>query len=209
MLKIKVCGLRDIENVSELVKAVPDFMGFIFYPGSARYVGKNPEEILFSQIPSDIIKTGVFVNETTDNVKEKIDRFSLDAVQFHGSESPDYCRYFRKNGLIITKSFPVDSGFDFRQLTPYFESCDYFLFDSKTTGFGGSGIKFDRKILEGYNLEKPFFLSGGIGYEDICEIKNLRHKELSGIDINSRFEVLPGIKNAGLIKSFIDEIRNE
>jgi phosphoribosylanthranilate isomerase len=209
MLKIKVCGLRDIENVSDLVKAAPDFMGFIFYPGSVRYVGKNPEEVLFRQIPSDIIKTGIFVDETTVNVTDTINRFRLDAIQFHGSESPDYCRHFRRNGFIIIKAFPIEESFDFKQLIPYVESCDYFLFDTKTTGFGGSGIKFDRNILEGYKLKKLFFLSGGIGYEDIREIKNLRDNGLFGIDINSRFEVYPGIKDTGLIKSFIDELRNE
>jgi len=208
MLKIKVCGLRDAENVSELVKVAPDYMGFIFYTGSARYVGENPEESLFRQIPPQIIKTGVFVNETPDNTADIICRFSLDAIQLHGSESPDYCRYFRKKGLAVIKAFPVDKAIDLRQLIPYLESCDYFLFDSKTIGHGGSGIKFDRRILEGYNLEKPFFLSGGIEYEDIDEIKNLRHDRLFGIDINSRFEVCPGFKDSGLIKSFINEIRN-
>ena len=209
MLKIKVCGLKDIENVSELVKAAPDFIGFIFYPGSVRYVGKNPKIKLFRQIPSDIIKTGVFVNESTAKVTEAINRFRLDAVQFHGSESADFCNHFRKKGIIIIKAFPIETDFDFNQLNPYLECCDYFLFDTKTRGYGGSGIKFDRDILVGYKFDKLFFLSGGIGYEDTGEIKNLKHKELYGIDINSRFEICPGIKDIFLVKSFIDEIRNE
>jgi len=209
MLKIKVCGLRDPVNVTGVVKAAPDFMGFIFWPGSVRYLGKNTGTILFRDIPYDIMKTGVFVNEEPLKVRTIINRFNLNAAQFHGSESPDYCRQFRKSGLIIIKAFPIEADFDFRRLIPYLESCDYFLFDTKTTGFGGSGEKFDRSILEEYKLDKLFFLSGGIAYDDIDEIKNLRHNGLFGIDINSRFEISPGIKDTGLIKSFIDKIRNE
>lgn len=207
MLKIKVCGLRDIENVSDVAKAAPDFMGFIFWSGSARFVGGNPSETLFRQIPPGIIKTGVFVDEETLAVKKTINRFSLNAVQFHGPESADYCRQFRDAGYLTIKAFGIEEGFDFDLLIPYLESCDYFLFDTITPGFGGSGKKFDKKILDDYDLEIPFFLSGGTGYDDINEIKNFRHKRLFGIDINSRFEISPGIKNAGLIKSFIDEIR--
>lgn len=207
MLKIKVCGLRDVKNVKSVIKATPDIMGFIFYPGSYRYIGENPETILFSQIPPEIIKTGVFVNEDASDVYKIINRFSLNAVQFHGLESTDYCRQFRKDGFITIKTFGIEAGFDFNRLIPYMDDCDYFLFDTKTGGFGGSGKKFDWSILDDYRFDKPFFLSGGICFDDIQEIKNLRHNELYAIDINSGFEFSPGIKNTALIKLFIDEIR--
>ncbi|MCU0462559.1 MAG: phosphoribosylanthranilate isomerase [Bacteroidales bacterium] len=210
MLKIKICGLRDMVNVSEVVKSAPDFTGFIFWPGSSRYIGVDPQSDLFSQVPPQIIKTGVFVNEEITNVNEAINRYCLNAVQFHGSESAEYCRRFKGTGILTIKTFGIDEGFDFKRLIPYAASCDYFLFDTKTPGFGGSGRKFNKNILGGYDLGKFFFLSGGIGYEDIDEIRNLRHSNNSffGIDINSRFETSPGIKNAGLIKSFVGEIRN-
>ncbi|MBN2633815.1 MAG: phosphoribosylanthranilate isomerase [Bacteroidales bacterium] len=210
MLKIKVCGLRDMANVSEVIKSAPDFAGFIFWPGSSRYVGDDPRSELFSHVPPHIIKTGVFVDEDIAKVHAIINRYCLGAVQFHGPESAEYCRGFRENGIITIKAFGIEEGFDFNLLIPYIESCDYFLFDTKTPRFGGSGEKFDRTILRGYDLEKKFFLSGGIGYEDIDEIRSLRliDSRFSGIDINSRFESSPGIKNAGLIKSFIDKIRS-
>jgi phosphoribosylanthranilate isomerase len=209
MLKIKVCGMRDMVNVSEVVKSTPDFAGFIFWPGSSRYVGDDPRTDLFSCVPLHVIKTGVFVNEDIAKVHRIINRYCLSAVQFHGPESAEYCRGFRENGIITIKAFGIEEDFDFNRLIPYIESCDYFLFDTKTPGFGGSGEKFDKNILRGYDLDKHFFLSGGIGYEDIDEIRNLklRNNRFFGIDINSRFETSPGIKNAGLIKSFIDEIR--
>ncbi|MFH0843311.1 MAG: phosphoribosylanthranilate isomerase [Bacteroidota bacterium] len=207
MLKIKVCGLRDIENISDVVKAAPDFMGFIFWQGSERSVGNNPAAILFRQIPPGLIKTGVFVNEKIPVVNKTINSFSLNAVQFHGSESPDYCRQFREAGYLTIKAFGIEERFDFNMLLPYLDSCDYFLFDTKTPGFGGSGKKFDKNILDDYKFDKLFFISGGIEYDDIDEIKNFGNKRLFGIDINSRFETSPGIKNAGLLKSFIDEIR--
>jgi len=209
MLKIKVCGLRDIVNVSEVIKSAPDFTGFIFWPGSGRYVGDDPRSDLFSRVPLNVIKTGVFINEDIAKVHWIINRYCLSAVQFHGSESAEYCTGFREGGIITIKAFGIEEGFDFNLLVPYFESCDYFLFDTKIPGFGGSGKKFDKNILRGYDLDTDFFLSGGIGYEDIDEIRNLklRNNRFFGIDINSRFETSPGIKNAGLIKSFIDEIR--
>jgi len=210
MLKIKVCGLRDMVNVSEIVKCTPDFAGFIFWPGSSRYVGDDPRSYLFNRMPLHVIKTGVFVNEDIAKVRGIISRYSLNAVQFHGPESAEYCKGFREDGIITIKAFGIEKGFDFNLLIPYIESCDYFLFDTKTPGFGGSGKKFDKNILRGYELDKLFFLSGGIGFEDIDEIRDLMlmNNRFFGVDINSRFETSPGIKNAGLIKSFIDEIRS-
>ena len=197
-------------NVSEVLISAPDFAGSVFWPGSSRYVGDDPRSDLFSRVPLHLNKTGVFVNEDIAKVHGIINRYCLSAVQFHGLESAEYCRGFREDGIITIKAFGMEEDFDFNLLIPYVESCDYFLFDTKTPGFGGSGKKFDKNILRSYDLDTHFFLSGGIGYEDIDEIMNLRlmNNRFFGIDINSRFETSPGIKNAGLIKSFIDEIRS-
>lgn len=197
-------------NVSEVMNSVPDFAGFIFWSGSIRYVGNDPHSEIFSRVPSPIIRTGVFVNEINEKVHRIINSYSLNAVQFHGAESAEYCREFTDNGIITIKAFGIEEGFDFKLLIPYLKSCDYFLFDTKGPGFGGSGKKFDKNILRSYDLDKHFFLSGGIGCEDIDEIRDLslRNDRFLGVDINSRFEISPGIKNAGLIKSFIDEIRS-
>src|SRR4030042_2234627 len=207
MLKIKVCGLRDAENVSDVAGTFPDFMGFIFYPESPRFIGKKISKALFSSIPSGIIKTGVFVNEKIVNVKMTVNRFGLDAVQFHGTESADYCKHFMQDKLITIKVFGIEPGFDFKILEPYLYCCDYFLFDTKAEIQGGSGKKFTWSLLGEYKLDKPFFLSGGISYSDIREIRNLKHKALMGVDINSRFELSPGMKDAELIRSFINEIK--
>jgi len=209
MLKIKVCGLRDIENVTDVAGTFPDFMGFIFYQGSPRFVGKEVSNSLFNDIPPEIIKTGVFVNEITSKVRKAVDRFKLDAVQFHGSESADYCRHFMLEGLITIKAFGIEPGFEFKILNSYMNSCDYFLFDTITKTYGGSGKKFDWSILGEYELDKPFFISGGISFEEIREVLNLKHNALFGVDINSRFELSPGIKDAELIRSFINKIKSQ
>ncbi len=208
MVKIKVCGLREAENIREIAETSPGFMGFIFHPASARYIGKNAGKELFNHVPPGIFKTGVFVDEEIVTVKETVNRFGLDAVQFHGSESPGYCSYFKTRGLITIKTFGISTGFDFSLTSSYLSSCDYFLFDTKSEASGGSGKKFRWDLLEKYRLDKPFFLSGGIGYEDIPELRNLSYKELFGVDINSRFELSPGIKNVALVRSFINEINN-
>jgi phosphoribosylanthranilate isomerase len=207
MLKIKVCGLRDFGNAANIAGTFPDFMGFIFHPGSVRYVGQDVRCALLTNLPQGIIKTGVFVNEEISDVEMTVSRYGLDAVQLHGSESAEYCKHFMKRGLVTIKAFGLWSAFDFRIPEPYMNCCNYFLFDTKSEGYGGSGRRFGWAILDKYKLDKPYFLSGGICYDDIKEIKDLRYKELFGVDINSRFELSPGIKDTELIRSFINEIK--
>ncbi len=207
MLKVKVCGLTDPENTIETAKVGTDFMGFIFYPGSKRYVGNKPKESLFCKIPSGILKTGVFVNEQPSKIINTMKLYGLDIVQLHGNESPEYCNSLKKKGLVIIKAFGIGNSFSFKILEQYIKVCEYFLFDTKTGSQGGSGLKFDWRRINEYNLNKQFLLSGGIGPEDASQVKEINHKYLFAVDINSHFEISPGIKNYKKIKEFIKEIK--
>ena len=208
MPRIKVCGLRDPGNIRGIASLSPDYLGFIFHPGSVRFIGKDPDRELFSGIPGKIKKTGVFVDEKIEKVKATVSRYRLEAVQLHGSESADYCNQIKSQNLIIIKAFRIGPGFDFNNTLLYNYSCDFFLFDTLSEFPGGSGKKFRWNLLKKQRIEKPFFLSGGIGIEDIEVIRNFDHKMLYAIDINSRFEVAPAIKNVELVRSFIENINN-
>jgi len=207
MLKIKICGMVDKDNTGLIAKTLPDFIGFIFYPGSKRYVGKTPDRSLFNNIPSGILKTGVFVNGEPSLIVETTKSYGLDLVQLHGDESAKYCKSLQKAGITIIKAFGISNSFDFTTLEKYVEVCEYFLFDSKTGNGGGSGSKFDWAKMEEYHLGKSFFLSGGIGPEDAASIRQIKHKSLFAIDINSRFEIRPGLKDKNMIETFINEIK--
>ncbi len=204
-LKIKVCGMRDPENIRQLLKLNPDFVGFILFPGSKRYVGDS--YILPDGIPRSIKKVGVFVNALPADVLKWKNRLSLDAVQLHGDESPEYCMELRKMRISIIKSFPVGTEFNFSELEKYLPYCDYFLFDTKTEARGGSGEKFDWEILKAYPYGKPFFLSGGIGETDAVAIRNIKELPLAAVDINSRFEDSPALKNIAKLQLFFNEIK--
>ncbi len=207
MLKVKVCGLTDPENTIEIANVSPDFLGFIFYPGSKRYVGNKPKESLFCKIPPGILKTGVFVNEQPLKIINTMNLYGLDIVQLHGNESPEYCNTLKKKGLVIIKAFEISNSFSFKVLEQYIKACEYFLFDTKTGSQGGSGLKFDWRKINEYNLNKQFLLSGGIGPEDASQVKEINHKYLFAVDINSRFEISPGIKDYKKIKEFIKKIK--
>ena len=207
MLKIKVCGLTDPENVQEIAATNPDFMGFIFYPGSLRYIGNKPVDSLFRSVPFNIKKIGVFVNEEITVIIDSVKLFGLDLVQLHGNEPAEYCEYLKNQGLTIIKAFGINNESDFKIPEPYMDVCDYFLFDTLTAGYGGSGNKFDWTGITKYNLDKPFFLGGGIGTEDAPLIRQLNHPQLFAVDINSRFETTPGIKEPKKVKDFINEIK--
>ncbi|MBS1528298.1 MAG: phosphoribosylanthranilate isomerase [Bacteroidetes bacterium] len=195
-MKIKVCGMKDPGNISAVAALQPDYMGFIFYPQSPRFV----TELDIIEIP--VIKTGVFVNENVGKVKKLAGKYQLDAIQLHGNESPDYCEVF-KDKVIVIKAFGVDETFDFEMLVPYAGKVDYFLFDTKTGTHGGSGLTFDWSLLNKYQLDVPFFLSGGLSPENIHEVKTIGHPQFYGVDLNSKFEVEPGLKDVDkLIEAF-------
>jgi len=207
MLKIKVCGLTDPGNVKEIAKTNPDFMGFIFYPGSLRYIGDKPDDSLFRSVPSPILKIGVFVNEDITVIIDTVKLFGLELVQLHGNEPAEYCEFLKNKGLTIIKAFGINKESDFKMPESYMDVCEYFLFDTLTAGYGGSGNKFDWTRINKYLLDKPFFLGGGIGTEDVPFIKQLYHPQLFAVDINSRFETMPGIKEPKKVKDFINEIK--
>lgn len=205
-LKIKVCGMRDKDNLLQLLQLKPDYVGFIFYPPSSRYVGDEfPKEI--SEIVTDAKKVGVFVNESVDTIKQKIDNYMLDALQLHGHETPEQCKELRENGVEVIKSFPVDDDFNFQTVIPYEKVVDYFLFDTKTVKYGGSGKKFNWDKLNQYHSNKPFFLSGGIGAFDSDEIKQLNNDKVIALDLNSKFEKSPAMKDIALLKGFLNRLR--
>ncbi|MGB1269131.1 MAG: phosphoribosylanthranilate isomerase [Flavobacteriaceae bacterium] len=203
MLKLKVCGMRDKENIKALSELKPDFMGFIFHEKSPR----NVTHTISITIPKDISKVGVFVNKPIEFITEKIKAFNLDYIQLHGNESPEFCSELKNKGLKIIKAFNISEAFDFTTLKSYESFCDYFLFDAFGKQAGGNGIAFDWALLNNYKGELPFLLSGGINDTMVSSIKNITHLKFSGIDINSGFETAPALKNIKSIKSFSETIR--
>lgn len=188
-MKLKICGMKYPENIEEIAELQPDYLGLIFYEKSERYFdGKLPK------IDKSIQKVGVFVNATLEEILEKIKRYDLQLVQLHGNESPEFCDLLKYINTDIIKVFSVDDEFDFRTIYPYESVCDYFLFDTKGEKPGGNGTVFNWQILQNYQSKKPFFLSGGIGLDDIERIKKL-HLPIYAIDVNSKFEIKPGLKN--------------
>ena len=205
-MRLKVCGMRELENISALSELDPNYIGFIFWSESSRFVDKKTPPL-----DKKIIKTGVFVDATFDYILTKIKDHQLDAVQLHGQESCSYCKVIKDYGLKVIKSFSIKNTFDFNTLEDYENSCDYYLFDTKGKLPGGNGFSFDWNILNEYPSQKPFFLSGGIGVDNLNEIKKLVKTKLPihAIDVNSKFETAPGNKNIELLKKFkkkIDEL---
>ena len=175
-MRLKVCGMRELENISALSELDPNYIGFIFWSESSRFVDKKTPPL-----DKKIIKTGVFVDATFDYILNKIKDHQLDAVQLHGQESSSYCKVIKDYGLKVIKSFSIKNTFDFNTLEDYENSCDYYLFDTKGKLPGGNGFTFDWKILNEYPSEKPFFLSGGIGVDNLNEIKKI-HKRKQAAD---------------------------
>jgi len=218
-MKLKVCGLKYKENIEQIAQLNVDYMGFIFYPKSKRYVGEKFE---IPVIGNKIKKVGVFVNAELNHILEKVKQYGLAAVQLHGDETADFCKlikeYFLKNEqtkkVEIIKAFGVDEAFDFKQLKPYEKFCDYFLFDTKTKEYGGSGHSFNWEILNKYDNALPFFLSGGIGLKEVEQIKNEPiARKIYAIDVNSKLEIEPGLKDVTMIKQLanvlIEKLKDE
>lgn len=206
-LKIKVCGMRNPENIQEVATSSPDYFGFIFYPKSKRFLGKNPEKDVFNTVPTFIQKVGVFVNENEAEVLRICKTYGLEVAQLHGSESPEYCKRIQNEELIVFKAFAVNDTFDFSKLELYEGVVDFFLFDTKGKLPGGTGLKFNWDILKQYQLSIPFFLSGGIAPNDLGAIQKFEHPALFGIDINSGFEIEPALKDAEKVKEFMNRIK--
>jgi phosphoribosylanthranilate isomerase len=201
-MQLKVCGITNTPDIRELIPLNIDRLGFIFYHKSARYVyGKLIEEGL-NEIPVHIKKTGVFVNADISEIAQIVGRYHLDSIQLHGDESPYFCKHFMPKAEVI-KTISIKDKSSFEKAKLYSDSCDLFLFDTQSEHYGGTGKSFDWQWLDAYTLNKPFYLSGGISLANFEEIKNIRHPQFIGIDINSKFETVPGIKDIEKIKLLI------
>lgn len=202
---IKVCGMTEAENIRNVEQLGIDMIGFIFYPKSPRCLCEMPE-----YLPTHAKRVGVFVNESKENILMYADRFGLDFIQLHGNESPEYCHSLSSSGKFhIIKAFSVFLPKDLLVATAYQGICDYYLFDTKTPQYGGSGNQFDWNLLNCYNCATPFLLSGGINSYSAKALKEFHHPRFAGIDINSRFETAPGVKNIERIRTFLKELNDE
>lgn len=208
---MKICGMLHPDNMLEVAALGPDYLGFIFFKGSKRYAGGLDPEVV-KALPQGIQRTGVFVNEEAETVLDLVLVYGLNAVQLHGAESPEYCWDLAQSVKAIQpeckliKAFGVNADFDFQQLEAYQGRVDYFLFDTQTPAHGGSGKKFDWGLLDKYSLDVPYFLSGGIGPESVEELNKISDPRCYAIDVNSRFELEPGLKDAGKLIEFINRL---
>ncbi|PTN08293.1 phosphoribosylanthranilate isomerase [Mangrovibacterium marinum] len=200
--------MRDPNNIDAVCASMPDYIGFIFYPKSSRFVGKAPDETIFARVPKSTQKVGVFVNETAETVLATCLRYRLQGAQLHGHESPAYCLQIKRAGFTVIKAFSVAEDFNFTTISDYEGAVDFFLFDTKGKLPGGTGQKFDWSVLHQYELNTPFFLSGGIRLHDSTDIKALNLRQLYAADINSGFEIEPALKDANQVATFIQQIRN-
>lgn len=196
--------MKFTENREQVEQLPVDLLGYIFYPPSKRFVGEQPDAGLFLSAKP---KVGVFVDENVFEILGLAKNFGFEYIQLHGKENPKTCQILNKQGLKVLKAFSVDDTFDFNSTILYEDAVDYFLFDTKTELHGGSGQKFNWKVLKKYNGQTPFFLSGGIGPDDTESILQIDHSMLAGVDLNSGFEEEPGLKNIEKLKGFIEQIR--
>ena len=194
--------MRDGENIRALEALGIDWIGFIFYPPSKRYV-----DIVPSFLPKEAKRVGVFVNESIEAIVDIVALFSLDIVQLHGDESPEFCQELKDKQIKVMKAFGVATSFHAEKAAQYEDSCDFFLFDTQTSDYGGSGRKFNWDILQNYHSNTPFLLSGGIGPDDVSAIKEFSHPLCIGIDINSQFEFSPANKDIQSIQQFIKSLK--
>ena len=205
-MKLKVCGMRSSKNIINLARIMPDYMGFIFWENSKRFVSN-----LTPDLGEPVKKVGVFVNASLEYIKDCIEAHKLKAVQLHGNESPEQCGELAEVDVEVIKAFSIQRESDFSQTVVYESVCDYFLFDTKGELPGGNGLHFDWTVLKDYPSKKPFFLSGGIGPNDCLAIASIikLNLPLYAIDVNSKFEIEPGFKNIQSIKEFKSKLNDE
>jgi len=194
--------MKQAANIAAVAELEPDYMGFIFYQKSPRFISEISSELI-KYVPPSIKTTGVFVNEELNTVKSHVIKYGLKAVQLHGAESVSYCEALRDANVEVVKAFGIKEDFDFGQLVHYVNTVDYFLFDTQTAVHGGSGKTFNWNLLQRYQLQMPYFLSGGIDLNHAESISKIADTRLYAIDVNSRFELEPGLKNVNKLKQFI------
>ncbi len=198
--------MRDVQNIRDVLALEPDFLGLIFYPKSPRYVPEEMSEALNFSF-GKTKKIGVFVNYAEEQIFRIVKLFHLDGVQLHGNESSELCRSLKNSGLLVFKAFGINAEDDLERSEEYQSTCDFLLFDTKTKSYGGAGRKFDWEILSHYHGDLPFLLSGGLSEEDAEAVKAFNHPKMVGIDLNSRFEISPALKDVDRLKTMFRLVR--
>jgi phosphoribosylanthranilate isomerase len=208
-MRIKICGMREAGNLWAIADLSPDFLGFIFYKKSSRYMRETLDPAQVRSLPATIAKVGVFVDASLNEVQSAACAYMLDYVQLHGHETPEYCQQARDSGLRIIKAFAVGDAFDFTSLAAYEPSCDFFLFDTKGALPGGNGTAFDWQILAGYTGTTPFLLSGGLGSDNLAALLTFHHPQLYGFDFNSQLETAPGVKDVAATRELLQRLHGQ
>lgn len=212
-MKIKICGLKYPENIQKVAELQPDYIGFIFYDKSKRFVLDDNNATTFDgfifQDTLRVQKVGVFVNEDIKNIIRIATTYDIKILQLHGDETPEFCEELQLLDFKIIKAFGIDENFDFAVLGEFADVCDYFLFDTKSKEYGGTGYHFDWSLLKQYNNAKPIFLSGGLTLKDITKVWNeLKHINIHALDFNSKLENDYAIKDVVLCREAITQCRN-
>lgn len=205
-MKIKVCGMRYADNIREVSGIPVEYMGFIFYDRSPRCCRGIDPGILGS-LPESVTPVMVSVDMPEEELLQLASLFGFGTLQLHGGEPPEMCRRLREQGFKVWKAIAAKSAESIRRAEDYADAADLFVFDTASSKYGGTGQKFDWEILNSYHLHVPFMLSGGIGLEDAAAVKAFSHPELIGVDLNSRFEVQPGRKDADRLARFVSSLR--
>ena len=203
-VKIKICGMRDETNISAVAALSPDYMGFIHYPPSPRYVGDAFR--VPPGFPAGIEKVGVFVNEGTKTIVQTLQQNHIMSVQLHGDEPPRQCADLRSMGFNVIKVFSVGEGFDFARTRDYEDDVNYFLFDTKGKLYGGNAQQFDWEVLNDYDQRVPFFLSGGLNDDNLKSISRLEGMNLHAVDLNSGVEMSAGVKNVDMLRDLMNRL---
>ncbi|MCT4672825.1 MAG: phosphoribosylanthranilate isomerase [Prolixibacteraceae bacterium] len=200
-MKIKVCGMKVLENIQQLSRLDIDYIGLIFYSKSPRACDPNTINwAALKEMGKEFV--GVFVNTSIEDLLSTIEGSPINTLQLHGNESPEYCQELKSKGYTIIKAFGVGKDFRWQSCKEYLESVDYFLFDTQSKNHGGTGKKFDWEVMKSYPYNKPFLLSGGISLDDLSTLQKLKLNRMLGVDVNSRFEIEPGIKKIDDINIF-------
>lgn len=202
---IKICGMRDPDNIAQVASFDPDYLGFIAYPDSPRFIGDDFR--MPATLPPSIQRVGVFVNDTTKNILQKTRTIGFNYVQLHGNETQDQCMELKDHGIRVIKVFSVDDAFDFASTKPFVSAVDYFLFDTKGLYFGGNAKIFNWEVLNQYDQEVPFFLSGGLSAENVAHVSSIKGMNIHALDINSGVEERPGMKSTEKLKALLTNLR--
>ncbi len=200
---VKVCGMRDASNVEALSQLAIDMIGFIFYPKSPRFVGE-----VAPPTPEGVKRVGVFVNSSLSEILSRVERHKLDYVQLHSDESPAMCRELKQSGVGVVKAISISCADDLVRCAAYQGAVDYLLFDTKCSGYGGSGERFNWSLLSSYCGATPFLLSGGVDADSLSAIGAIDNPAFAGVDLNSRFEVAPAVKDIAKLENFIEKLKN-